>query len=569
MDIRSLLTKYNMSYRISQDNALCDCPFCRGGDNRDKETFAVSLDTGAWVCYRGKCGKSGSLYDLKVFLGEDTRHSFHSTPVRQWNKPPKIPFVPLPDEAKEWLYSRKLTEDALRRYKITSANGSIAFPFFRNGKLQNVQYRSKGDKGNWKSFSQEKGCRPCLFGADLVDTSSDTLFITEGMIDAISLYIYGYTNSVSIPSGSNNKDWIEEEWEWLSPFKKIYLLMDNDDAGAKAIGVFSQRLGLWRCKIVDLPHKDVNECLMKGISPEEFKTYIDSAREIQHERLKRVLDFEGDVIDIIENPNSNKGLPIKLKELDFILKGWRDGEVTIWTGYGGAGKSTLLGQLCIDLASQGVASCVASMELPAKRYLSWQVQQMIDGETVTIPKAREVLAWLNNYQLIANYVGTAAPSELLEIFEFAARKYNCKHFVVDSLMRVELDNKDKYEAQKKFVSQMCEFAKTFNCHIHLVAHPRKGETDNYEPGKVDVGGSSAITDLADNVVITVRTMQDGVPLDGISTGHIYVRKNREFGFLGKFEYVYNAKTRRFSCKTDSNPVSTWNTIELHKDDWRD
>lgn len=568
MDIKSILSKHNMSYRISQDNALCECPFCRGGEHRDRETFAVNLDTGAWICYRGKCGKSGSLYDLKTFLGEDVRHSFHSTPTKAWNKPTKIPFVPLADEAKEWLYSRKLTEESLRRYKVTSANNAIAFPFFRGGKLQNVQYRSKGEKNNWKSFSQEKGCRPCLFGADLVDTSSDTLYITEGMIDAISLYIYGYNNAVSIPSGSNNKDWIEEEWEWLTPFRRIYLLMDNDEAGEKANEVFSKRLGLWRCKIVKLPHKDVNECLMKGVTAEEFKEFIDNAQDITHERLKHVIDFEGAVIDIIENPNINRGIPIELKELDYILKGWRAGEVTVWTGYGGAGKSTILGQVCIDLARQGVASCVASMELPAKRYLAWQVQQMIDVGEVTVTKSREMLAWLNNYQLIANYVGTTTPSDLLEIFEFAARRYNCKHFIVDSLMRVELDTRDKYEAQKKFVSQLCEFAKEFNAHIHLVAHPRKGESDTYEPGKVDVGGASAITDLCDNVIIIVRKMQDTVPVDGISGGYVYVRKNREFGFLGKFEYIYNANTRRFSCQSDTAPISTWDAINKHKDDWR-
>ena len=28
------------------------CPYCNGGDSRDKDTFSINLDTGAYKCFR-------------------------------------------------------------------------------------------------------------------------------------------------------------------------------------------------------------------------------------------------------------------------------------------------------------------------------------------------------------------------------------------------------------------------------------------------------------------------------------------------------------------------------------
>ena len=508
---------------------------------------------------RGKCGRAGSIYDLKMLFGENESPKFLN-PKKTYSKP-KVKFEPLPAPAKAWLTEiRKLTEEALKHYKVTFSEGKIAFPFIRNGKTENVKYRAKGT-GNWKEFSQEIGCRPCLFGADNVSPESDTLYITEGEIDAISLYQYGFKNSVSIPGGANNDKWIAEEWEWLIRFKTIYLIMDKDEAGDKASQDFSKRLGLWRCKIVSLPLKDANECLTKDVPSEIILQAIQEAKEIQHDKLRRVKEFEQDILETLSNPLAHAGTPIGMTQLNWSLKGWRTKEVTVWTGSNGSGKSTILGQTMIDLASKNIMSCVASMELPAKRYLTWQVNQITGQGTPRPLDIRAAVAWLNNYQLVADFVGEVKPQDILEVFEFAARKYNCKHFVIDSLMKIKVDIRDKYESQKAFVNQLTEFAKQFDCHIHLVAHPRKGESDNDEPGKVDVGGASAITDLADNVIIITRNMKDQY-----LGGNIYVKKNREFGFLGKFAYTYDTEARRFMSSGD---IIDYKYKEGEEDDWNE
>jgi twinkle protein len=117
-------------------------------------------------------------------------------------------------------------------------------------------------------------------------------------------------------------------------------------------------------------------------------------------------------------------------------------------------------------------------------------------------------------------------------------------------MKVSLDMRDEYNAQKDFISSLCDFAQKFNVHVHVVAHPRKTFSDDDTPGKVDVKGSSHITDLAHNVIVLNRTtdeQREKVEKKGktLSDAQMYLKKNREFGIEGKIHLWFNEKTKRY------------------------
>lgn len=57
-------------------------------------------------------------------------------------------------------------------------------------------------------------------------------------------------------------------------------------------------------------------------------------------------------------------------------------------------------------------------------------------------------------------------------------------------------SEDDYNAQKVFVEMLCDFKHVHNCHVLLVAHPKKLEDENKVPGKLDIKGTGTITDLA-------------------------------------------------------------------------
>ena len=117
-------------------------------------------------------------------------------------------------------------------------------------------------------------------------------------------------------------------------------------------------------------------------------------------------------------------------------------------------------------------------------------------------------------------------------------------------MKVNINENDEYNQQKQFVSRLCDFVKKFNVHVHLVAHPRKTSADTDEPGKVDIKGSSHITDLAHNVIVLYRPNDEQKAKakkkgNTVSDMQLYVKKNREFGNEGKVHLWFNEQTKKF------------------------
>jgi twinkle protein len=100
-----------------------------------------------------------------------------------------------------------------------------------------------------------------------------------------------------------------------------------------------------------------------------------------------------------------------------------------------------------------------------------------------------------------NVTGNATIDRLIEVFSYGARRYGIRHFVIDSLMMTDVpeDGPGALTAQKAAIQKITAFAKQFRAHVHLIAHPRKAQDEGRAPGKLDVSGSSRITDAADNV----------------------------------------------------------------------
>ena len=45
------------------------CPHCQGGQNHDKDTFSVNLQTGAFKCFRASCDYHGHFVELARDVG--------------------------------------------------------------------------------------------------------------------------------------------------------------------------------------------------------------------------------------------------------------------------------------------------------------------------------------------------------------------------------------------------------------------------------------------------------------------------------------------------------------------
>jgi len=550
MEIREYLHSKGFQWTEKRRNggteAVMCCPFC--GDKQKK--FAVSLETGAYMCYhQNSCGAKGSWWDFQKNLGDEPKHldndkTFYANKPVAYTKP--IVKTKKPDtEIIQYLKGRGFSDGTIKYFKIGQHNGdTVMLPFFKEGNLVNVKYRSIKDKNMWT----EKNAEPILFNRDNI--KANELIITEGEYDTMALHEYGI-ESVSVSNGVNDFRWLENEWDWISKFKTVYICFDSDSAGQKGALELANRLGLWRCRTAKFPYKDANECLKKGIEKSEMYDCIVVAEDFTPAMLASPEEFTDDIIASFEDPKKENGTSTGFNYLDDILGGWRNSELTIWSGRNSSGKSTILNQIFLHLLKSNIKACIASFEMPVVRYLGWMARQYTGKAYPDRQEVREFTSWLNNKLYILNSLDSLPPAVILDNFEYAARRYGVKHFLIDSLMKVQFPGKEELKEHKIFINQLTTFTHKFKSHIHLVAHPRKGSRDSDRPGKVDIMGTGDITNLADNVLIMHRPNEEEHKA-GEANGKIipdavlYCKKNRAKGDEGSFKLHFNSSTKQFN-----------------------
>lgn len=552
MQVEEYLIHKGIQYRRRGEELTCNCMFC--GDKGKK--FAINIITGLWNCKRATdCGLKGTFYDLQKKLGDNPERPKKSKGFVQMKRQVyKIPTEKVPvmtEEQKEvyqYLVGRGFSDETIKYFGIGANGNVVKFPYIKNDVLVNIKSRDITDK---KHMWQERDAEPTLFNRDNID-SSEVLIIVEGEYDCMAFHQYGI-QTVSVPNGSSGLQWVDGEWDFLETFKKILVCYDSDSAGRDGAMALSDRLGRWRCYIVTLPFKDANECLKNHVPRETIRECLDNAQEMNPETLVMPNFFTGKIQKLFEMGPRLYGTETAWPPLTKLLKGWRGGEVTIWTGLSGSGKSTILNQHFLSVGTKHEKTCVYSGEMPPERYLRWAVIQSSRNEHPDSDVVKETLEWMSGKIFILNVTDGITPEDMFRDFEYAARRYGVKHFIIDSLMKIRVNMADEYNAQKDFVSQLCDFSKKFNAHMHLVAHPRKPMTDRDEPGKVDVKGSSHITDLAHNVIVMYRAddeQKKAAIMKGksMSDASLFLKKNREFGLTGKIYLSFDEKTKQFTAE---------------------
>ena len=545
MNVSAYLTGKGFEWKTRGNNAVMNCPFCQDTEKK----FAVHLEHGAFNCFRlNSCGVKGSFWGLQKRLGDEPMRDERFVDM---NKPktyrvPKVNAKKLDSATTKFLKSRGFTDETIKAFRIGEKDSdTVMFPYFKNGVVTNVKYRSISSK---KKMWQEKEAEPTLFNRDNIQGKN--LVIVEGEYDCMALGQYGI-ESVSVPSGASDFRWLETEWDYLDTFNEIILCLDNDPAGKEATRMLAAKIGEYRCSIVSLPKKDANDCLKAGVGKAGMQKYISESKPIKPATLVSPSHYRTKVKELFSKGKELFGTETPWTKLDKILKGWRMSELTIWSGRNGSGKSTILNQVILSLGMKDIRSCIYSGEMPPERYLRWAIVQHLRDSNPVPEQIDDALDWMDGRLYILDIRAGVKPDKLTSDFEYAARRYDVKHFIVDSLMKVSLQGKDEYESQKEFVDGLCNFVQRLECHVHLVAHPRKGMSDTDEPGKVDVKGSSHITDLADNVLVLYR-LDEKTKEKVLSKGgdppdmRLFVKKNREFGNEGIVDMDFNEETKNFS-----------------------
>lgn len=240
--------------------------------------------------------------DIRAWLGLEAPR--FEKRERNWRRPEKPKCEAPKSEVLAYLTGpRKLSADAVRAYRVGEDGRTIVLPsLLPDGTLAFVKYLGVDRAPDGKKVTRvEPNCEPVLFGWQAIDPDVRDVTITEGEIDAMSAWDYGWPG-LSVPFGGGKGlkqgNWIEAEYERLLRFEVIYLALDMDAEGEAAAEEIANRLGRHRCRRVALPRKDLNECRQAGIGAEEIRRCFDAARSLDPPELVRAGAYTSDVVNL-------------------------------------------------------------------------------------------------------------------------------------------------------------------------------------------------------------------------------------------------------------------------------
>lgn len=470
--------------------------------SNDKGGDLLSL----WQQCRGISFVDG-LREAKAFAGiaDDTPQLY--TPGRNRSrKPVTKPQCTKPqNNILQWFEGRGIFPKSLDAYRVGQQGNTIIFPYIApTGELELVKYRdldaeqAGGKKKIWSNADPDYH----LWGWQAIDGNSRHIVICEGEIDALSWHQQGIP-ALSVPQGGGDgakqTAWLENDYDRLERFESIFVSMDMDGPGQAAIQPIITRLGIERCKVVDLgEHKDANEAHISG---ELLQRYLDAAKTQDPEELKQLAEHHDEIMDEFKN-SEIIGMKLPWRKTYKTIR-LRPSEISVWAGINSHGKSIALSHVTVEAVSQGERICIASMEMKPRKLGRKMYQQIAGCDNPSPEQADSARAFLENRVWLFEAYGTAKSSRILEVFSYARKRYGVTHFIVDSLAKCGF-NEDDFNGQKRFVDELMEFAGKHNVHVHLVVHMRKREDENKIPGKMDVKGSGAISDMVHNVFILWR-----------------------------------------------------------------
>lgn len=539
--------------RIGSEMTFGYCPYCTGGANHDKDTFSINMENGMFECKRSSCSARGNMITLArdfadrgFDLGRDINVYYNiagaGTSFKKYKDAHRT--IEVRDPAIEYLKTRGIPEEITKRYEVTSVEGKdniIVFPFKdEHGELTFVKYRNstykKGDKGN-KEWCEKGNYKKILFGMNHCEDFG-TLVITEGQIDSLSCAAAGIKNAVSVPTGKNGFTWKPNCWNWLLKFDEIVVFGDRENGEitlAKEITQFYPK----RVRVVRVADyqgcKDANELLQK-CGAEALQNAVNNAEARVSLRIKNLAEVEN--VDLEVMPHYSTGI----RSLDeSIGHGFHDGELIILTGKCGEGKSTFASQIVAKMIKNGVSTFCYSGELPDYTFKAWLDKQICNGANTEAARNAASAFYDHKCWIYDNSSVVDEKEEIFNLIGQAVKLLGCKFILIDNLMTAMEDKgtEDLFRQQSNFVTKLTKFAKGFNVIIMLVAHPKKGDSDDND----SISGSGDITNRA-NVVIHYQRKSKKLEDDNKSL--IKITKNRTTGKLNweGIEVVYEPESMR-------------------------
>lgn len=433
----------------------------------------------------------------------------------------------------------------------------VEIPYFKSGQKVNAKHRCLDEK---KFFQDKDGEKifyniDCLYNDKMAD---DTLFITEGEIDAITLIQEGYVKTISVPEGAPNEEtggegnkyqYLGGMIETLRQQPEIILAVDEDTNGTNLLNDLAKRIGKGKCKWIKYPKecKDINETYVKyGLKG--IQKSLATAQSMRMDGVHKLSDF----------PPPKPATVFQTGHPIADLFKYRKGDFSVWTGMPAAGKTTLVNDiLCSTVAKNDIKVCFISLEQHPKidherALTTWYMSRFPNFSY------DDALKWIDEHFIFIH------PSEeqqlndsldinwLLEHTQYAVDIMNIDVVVLDPWNELE-HLPEVGESLTEYVGyairKMKRFAKVNNVHFQVVAHPKKMVVS--ESGKCrtptlyDIADSAHWANKADiGVVLHREKDESGAQFTAFNV--VKVRYEELIGNMGSKRLVLNRNTMSFT-----------------------
>lgn len=169
---------------------------------------------------------------------------------------------------REYLAGRQITDETIDRLKIGYSRDRIVIPYMKNGRPYNWISRALTDRGpKYYKRPNTEYTDHSPWGMHTLQYESDTLYITEGAFDALSIDQAGHPVLATM-GGYFSKKTMPLVLGICKRFKNIVLAFDNDNGGQTFAREFADALMDARLRfqvaLIPKPHKDISDYYAAG-----------------------------------------------------------------------------------------------------------------------------------------------------------------------------------------------------------------------------------------------------------------------------------------------------------------
>lgn len=465
------------------------CPLCSADRSpKNQKAKCASLD---WDVRLGTCHHCGDVFQLHTYKRKGM--------TRTYSKPAQNENNDIDARVLQYFHGRGISPETLEQAKVTTSPGWIEFNFYAYGELVNRKSRNGA-----KQFRLEKDCELVWYNHDaLFDTTS--VIIVEGEVDALSYIEAGHNNVISVPNGAKNFTFLDSSIDLFDELEKVYLSIDNDEAGRELQAELIRRLGAEKCFLVTLPEaKDANEFLVAQ-GKDALIHCLESATAVPLDNVKTLDDYAEEFDEFVLE-GAKPGFQIGLTDFDNVFSTYTSQFIVI-TGIPGHGKSDWIDMMTMGYNQKyGWKTAFASPENKPDiihGHKMWRKhfgppEKADVGTEDYIAKRRHLSE--NFFHIEMDHL--TLEKVLKKGSELVKRK-GIRCLVIDPYNKVRLEKGSGLsipDYTMEYLTKVDVWSKKHDCLVLLAAHPRKMQRrDNgefEEPTFYDVKGGGEFYDMS-------------------------------------------------------------------------